>query len=110
MKKIAKLAFGLSIIVGALFIGANQSASSNASVTPDQFVPCPPHLVAPYGGISGWSTINVQANFAHALVTPHRLLVCKYRFGTGAAFFGIERPCPPGHRCVAERDGFRVTP
>jgi hypothetical protein len=110
MKKIAKLTFGLFIIASGLFIGANHSASGNASMSPAAFIACPPHLIAPYGGSGGWSTVNVQANFAKVLVTPNRVMVCQYRFGSGAPFFGIEMPCPAGKRCVAERDGFRVTP
>src|ERR1700682_6032311 len=110
MKRSAKLAFGIVIVVAALLAGATQSSSRNASTSPDSFVPCPPHLVAPYGGMGGWSTVNVQANFAHALVTPQGMMVCQYRFGAGAPFFGIEKPCPKGSRCIAERDGFRVRP
>jgi hypothetical protein len=110
MKKIAKLGFGLFILAAALFVGANRSASGNASANPDSFVACPAHLIAPYGGTDGWSSINVQANFAKALVTPQKVMVCQYRFGSGAPFFGIEKPCPAGHRCVAERAGFRVVP
>ncbi len=110
MKRSAKVAFAILIAVGAVLAGASQSSSRNATVNPDSFVPCPPHLIAPYGGISGWSTVNVQANFARALVTPQGLMVCQYRFGSGAPFFGIEKPCPAGSRCIAERDGFRVHP
>ncbi len=110
MKKIAKLTFGLFIIAGALFVGVNPSASGNASMAPPSFIACPPHLIAPYGGSGGWSTVNVQANLARALVTPSRVMVCQYRFGSGAPFFGIEMPCPAGKHCWVERAGFRVTP
>jgi hypothetical protein len=110
MKKIAKLTFGLFVIAGALFLGANHSASINAAVTPDSFIACPTHLIAPYGGSGGWSSVNVQANFAKALVTPQRVMVCQYRFGAGAPFFGIEMPCPAGKHCVAAPKGFHVTP
>jgi hypothetical protein len=110
MKKSVKLAFGILLVVGAVLAGATPSPSRNASANPDSFIPCPPHLVAPYGGMGGWSTVNVQANFAHAMVTPQRMMVCQYRFGAGATFFGIEKPCPVGSRCIAERDGFRVRP
>jgi len=105
MKKTAMVLIGLLMAVGVMFAGATPSSSGNAAA--DSFIPCPPHLVAPYGG-SGWSTVNVQANFAHALVTPQRVMVCQYRFGSGTTFFGIEKPCPPGSRCIAERDGFRI--
>jgi hypothetical protein len=108
MKKTAMLVIGLLMAVGVMFAGAIPSLSGNAAAHPDSFIPCPAHLVAPYGGSGGWSTVNVQANFAHALVTPQRLMVCQYRFGSGATFFGIERPCPVGSRCIAEPDGFRV--
>src|SRR5216684_2172096 len=108
MKKSSKLALGLLIAVSALFAGATQSSSRNASTTPESFIACPTHLIAPYGGSGGWSTINVQANFAHALVTPQGVMVCQYRFGSGAPFFGIEKPCPAGSRCIPERDGFRI--
>ena len=108
MKKTAILVIGLLMAVGVMFAGATPSSSGNALANPDSFIPCPPHLVAPYGGSGGWSTVNVQANFAHALVTPAHIMVCQYYFGSGATFFGIEKPCPAGLRCVAERDGFRV--
>jgi hypothetical protein len=107
MKKTAMLMIGLLMAVGVMFAGATPSSSGNASADPDSFVPCPAHLVAPYGS-AGWSTVNVQANFAHALVTPQGVMVCQYRFGGGATFFGIEKPCPAGARCLAERDGFRI--
>jgi hypothetical protein len=110
MKKITKLVLGLFVIACALFLGANHSASGNAAAPPDSFIACPPHLIAPYGGSGGWSTVNVQANFAKALVTPQRVMVCQYRFGAGAPFFGIEMPCPAGKRCIPVRNGFRVVP
>jgi hypothetical protein len=108
MKKTAMLVIGLLLAVCAMFAGATPSSSGNARANPDSFIPCPAHLVAPYGGSGGWSTVNVQANFAQALVTPQNLMVCQYRFGNGGPFFGIEKPCPVGSRCIAERDGFRV--
>ncbi len=106
MKKTAILVTGLLMAVGVMFAGTAASSSGSAFANPDSFIPCPPHLVAPYGGSGGWSTVNVQANFARALVTPARVMVCQYRFGNGAPFFGIEKPCPAGARCIAERDGF----
>jgi hypothetical protein len=108
MKKTAMLAIGLLMAVGVMFAGATPSSSGNAAASPDSFIPCPAHLVAPYGGSGGWSAVNVQANFAHALVTPTGMMVCQYRFGSGAPFFGIEKPCPGQARCIPERDGFRV--
>jgi hypothetical protein len=110
MKKIAKLTCGLFVIAGALFVGVNHSASGNAAMAPASFVACPPHLIAPYGGSGGWSSVNVQANFAKALVKPNQVMVCWYRFGSGAPFFGLEMPCPAGKHCAAEHAGFRVTP
>jgi hypothetical protein len=107
MKKIAMLLIGLLMAIGVMFAGATSSSNGNAAAAPDSFIPCPPHLIAPYGG-NGWSTVNVQANFTHALVTPQRVMVCQYHFGSGATFFGIEKPCPPGSRCIAEHSGFRV--
>ena len=106
MKKTAMVLIGLLMAVGVMFAGATPSSRGNAAA-PDSFIPCPPHLVAPYGG-NGWSTVDVQANFAHAMVTPQRVMVCQYRFGSGTTFFGIEKPCPAGMRCIAERDGFRI--
>jgi hypothetical protein len=108
MKKTAMLVIGLLMAVGVMFAGATPSSSGNALAVPDSFIPCPAHLVAPYGGGGGWSTVNVQANFAHAMITPQNVMVCQYRFGSGIPFFGIEKPCPVGSRCIAERDGFRV--
>ena len=108
MKKTALLVIGLLMAVGVMFAGATPSLSGNALAEPDSFIPCPAHLVAPYGG-NGWSTVNVQANFTHALVTPQRVMVCQYRFGSGATFFGIEKPCPAALRCIAERAGFRIS-
>ena len=111
MNKHAKLAIGTFVAVGLLLLLAAQSRSINASAAPDNFVGCPPHLIAPYGGGGGWSSIQVQANFAAAVVTQQNLMVCQYGFGQHPRpFFGIEKPCPSGFRCIAERDGFRLTP
>jgi len=114
MKIHAKPVLGLLIAVGLLLITVTKSPSSNAeaSAGPDNFIQCPASLVAPYGGNDGWSTIQVQANFAAALVTPQGVMVCQYGFGSPhpKPFFGIEKPCPAGNRCVAQRNGFRVIP
>jgi len=110
MKRISKLV--LSILIGscALLSGATHSSLGHSSPAPATFVPCPTHLIAPYGGTDGWSTINVQANFARALISPDKKMTCQYRFGTGAPAFGIQKPCPPGSRCIPVRNGFRVIP
>lgn len=112
MKKRAMLAFAILIAVGLLLMTVTKSSGSDASApaTPDQIIKCPVSLVAPYGG-NGWTTIQVQANFAAAVVSPQGLMTCQYGFGQQPApFFGIQRRCPPGHRCVVEGNGFRVTP
>lgn len=110
MKRTLKLVLGLLIATCTLMAGATTSSRGHASPAQALFVPCPTHLVAPYGGMDGWSTINVQANFARAVLSPTKLMTCQYRFGSGAIFFGIQKPCPPGARCIPVRNGFRVIP
>ena len=112
MKKRVMPAFGILIAVGLLLMVVAKSSGSNAaaSAAPDQIIKCPASLVAPYGG-NGWSTIQVQANFAAAVVTPQGVMTCQYGFGQQPnPFFGIQKRCPPGHRCVVQGNGFRVTP
>jgi hypothetical protein len=113
MKKRVMLAFGILIAVGLLLMVVAKSSGGNASASaaPDQIIKCPASLVAPYGG-NGWSTIQVQANFAAAAVTPQGLMTCQYGFTspTPTPFFGIQRRCPPRHKCVVEGNGFRITP
>jgi len=110
MKRRLKLVLGILIGSCALVTGATPSSRVHSSPSPALLVLCPPHLVAPYGGTDGWSTVNVQANFARSLVTPTRKMVCQYRFGTGRPFFGIEKPCPVGSTCVPRPKGFLITP
>ena len=110
MKRRLKLVLVILIGSCALVTGATPSSRSHSSPTPALVVLCPPHLVAPYGGTDGWSTVNVQANFARALVTPAKKMVCQYRFGSGRPFFGIEKPCPAGSTCTPRRNGFLITP
>ena len=102
----------LSIVIGscALLVGATPHSHSNASPAPATFEHCPSHLIAPYGGMDGWSTINVQANFARALLSPTGMMTCQYRFGSGRPFFGIQKACPAGKRCIPLRNGFRIVP
>lgn len=78
----------------------------------DEFVACPSKVVARFGGFEGWSSIGVQANFAKALVDEqHQLITCQYGFGSKPEpFFGIQKPCPTGFRCVVEGYGFRLWP
>jgi hypothetical protein len=54
----------------------------------------------------------VQANFAAAMVSPQGVMTCQYGFGGPhpKPFFGIQKPCPAGFKCVAERNGFRTIP
>ena len=110
MKRSLKLVLGILIGSCALVTGATPSSPGHSSPTPALVVLCPKHLVAPYGGTDGWSTVNVQANFARSLVTPAKKMVCQYRFGSGKPFFGIEKPCPAGSTCTPRRNGFLVTP
>lgn len=106
------LKFVLCILVGtcALVAGATPPSRVHSSPAPALVLLCPPNLVAPYGGTAGWSTVNVQANFARALVTPAKVMVCQYRFGSGKPFFGIQKPCPSGSVCTPRRNGFLITP
>jgi hypothetical protein len=106
------LKFVLSILIGscALVTAATPPSRVHSSPTPALLVLCPATLVAPYGGTDGWSSVKVQANFARAVVTPAKKMVCQYRFGTGRPFFGVEKPCPAGSTCVARPKGFLVTP
>jgi hypothetical protein len=108
--RISKLAITILIGICALFAGAAPASRGNPSPASPLFVPCPTHLIAPYGGMDGWSTINVQANFARALMAPGRKMTCQYRFGSGAPFFGIQKPCPVGSTCIVRRNGFLITP
>ena len=110
MKRTLKLVFGLLIATCALLAGATTSSRSLASPAQPLIVTCPTHLVAPYGGMDGWSTVNVQANFARAVLTPTKIMTCQYRFGSGAIFFGIQKPCPPKLPGIPTRNGFRVIP
>ena len=110
MNRSLRLVLGILIGSFALLAGATPSSRGHSSPTPASFVPCPTHLIAPYGGTDGWSTVNVQANFARALVTPAKMMVCQYRFGSGAPFFGIQKACPAGSRCIPVRNGFRILP
>jgi hypothetical protein len=108
MKRSLKLVLG--ILIGSCTLLAGATSRGHSSPTQPLFIPCPTHLIAPYGGTDGWSTVNVQANFARALVTPAKVMVCQYRFGLGKPFFGIQKPCPAGSRCIPVRNGFRVLP
>jgi hypothetical protein len=110
MKRSLKLVLGILIGSCVLATGATPSSPTHSSPTSALFVPCPAHLVAPYGGTNGWSTVNVQANFARALVTPAKVMVCQYRFGSGRPFFGIQKPCPAGSTCTPRRNGFLILP
>ena len=110
MKRSLKLVLGMLIGSCALVTAATPPSRTHSSPTPALVVLCPAHLVAPYGGTDGWSTVNVQANFARALVTPAKKMVCQYRFGSGTPFFGIEKPCPAGSTCTPRPKGFLITP
>jgi hypothetical protein len=113
MKKYTTLMLGLFIVVSVSLATSTRSVSGYAAAQPGNFVACPAFLVAPFGG-NGWSTIQVQANFAAAIVTPQGLMTCQYGFGgpipKPKPFFGVSKPCPAGFRCVAERNGFRLRP
>lgn len=109
MNTALKLILGVSILGCALLV-ASFGTSRGKAAAPALFVPCPAHLIAPYGGTDGWSTVNVQANFARALMAPGKKMTCQYRFGSGAIFFGIQKPCPAGSVCVVRRNGFLITP
>ena len=109
MNRRLTLVFGAVVVAGAL-LAAGFGSSRGKAAAPALFVPCPPHLIAPYGGADGWSTVNVQANFARAVMSPDKKMTCQYRFGSGAIFFGIQKPCPAGSVCVARPKGFLITP
>jgi hypothetical protein len=112
MKKKMTLMLGLLIVLSVVFTVSTRSSSGYASAQA-RFVQCPANLVAPYGG-NGWSTIQVQANFAKAVVTPQGLMTCQYGFGgpnpKPKPFFGVSQPCPAGMHCVVQGNGFRITP
>ena len=110
MKRSLKLVLAVLVGTGALLAGATNASRGDSAPAPASFEACPTHLVAPYGGTDGWSTVNVQANFARAVVAPGRIMTCQYRFGSGAVFFGIQKPCPTGSTCTARPKGFLVTP
>jgi hypothetical protein len=84
-------------------------AQAPAPVIPS-YVACPANLTARYGGVLGWSSIPVQANFAAAVIDPGKgLMTCQYGFGVAPRpFFGIQKPCPAGYRCIPDRAGFRI--
>ncbi len=75
-------------------------------------LPCPKSVSATYGGVDGWSTVVVQANFARALLAgTNGRLTCQYGFGTNPEpVFGLQRPCPKGLLCVVKGNGFRLLP
>ena len=110
LKLVLAILLGILIASCALVTGATPASRVHSSPTPALVVLCPKHLVAPYGGTDGWSTVNVQANFARSLVTPAKKMVCQYRFGSGVPFFGIEKPCPVGSTCTPRPNGFLITP
>jgi hypothetical protein len=110
MNRSLRLVLSILIVSCALLTAVTPSSHSNTSPSQVALVTCPPHLIAPYGGMDGWSTVNVQANFARALMAPGNLMTCQYRFGSGRPFFGIQKPCPSGSRCIPVRNGFRVVP
>jgi hypothetical protein len=36
-------------------------------------------------------------------------MTCQYGFGAAPRpFFGIQKPCPAGYRCIPDRAGFRI--
>jgi hypothetical protein len=111
MRKQVTLMLGLLIVLGVFFAASTKSSTGYASPQA-RFIPCPANLVAPYGGSDGWSTIQVQANFAKAIVTPQGLMTCQYGFGgpKPKPFFGVSKPCPAGMHCVVQGNGFRITP
>lgn len=109
MNTTLKLVLGISIMSCVLLAGAT-TTSRGSSPPQAAFIACPTHLIAPYGGMDGWSTINVQANFARAVLSPTKMMTCQYRFGSGQIFFGIQKPCPVGSRCIAVKNGFRILP
>lgn len=108
MNRTLKLIFCL-LIGGCALLAAVPGSSRGEAAQSPLFVPCPANLVAPYGGTDGWSSINVQANFARALMAGNKM-TCQYRFGSGSIFFGIQKTCPAGSKCVARRNGFLITP
>jgi hypothetical protein len=112
MKKHMTLVAGLLIVLGA-FLTASTGSSNGLAAGQARFVACPASLVAPYGG-NGWSTIQVQANFAKAVVTPQGLMTCQYGFGgpnpKPKPFFGVSQPCPAGMHCTVSGNGFKITP
>lgn len=110
MKRSLKLVLAVLVGTGALLAGATNASRGHSAPAPASFEACPTHLIAPYGGTDGWSTVNVQANFARAVVAPGRIMTCQYRFGSGPVFFGIQKPCPAGSRCIAVVNGFRIVP
>ena len=110
MNRSVKLIVSGLIVGCALLAAPARSSPGNATPSPALLVLCPDHLVAPYGGTDGWSSINVQANFARAIMAPGKIMTCQYRFGTGKIFFGIQKPCPAGSNCVARPKGFLITP
>lgn len=113
MKKKITLMLGLLIVLSVVVVVSTRSSSGYAAAQA-RFIPCPANLIAPYGGSDGWSTIQVQANFAKAVVTPQGLMTCQYGFGgpipKPKPFFGVSKPCPAGMHCVVKGNGFSITP
>jgi len=97
-----------ALLLTSVLWGVSQPPTAAQAVA----IPCPSSLTAPFGGMEGWSTINVQANFAKAVVDERRrLMTCQYGFGQmPEPFFGIQKPCPMGRRCVVKGNGFRLLP
>lgn len=110
MKVHTKLGLGLLIAAALLFATASQSSDGNAATPQQNFIECPASLIAPYGGSGGWSTIQLQANFAKAVMDGTKM-TCQYGFGANPKpVFGIQKPCPAGLKCVPFKNGFKLTP
>ena len=108
-------AAGILVCAGAaaiyLFSPASVPVKRAQPVGKEAMIPCPPVVVAPFGGFDGWSQIQVGANSVRAFVAPNGLLTCQYGLGRNPEpIFGIQRPCPNGQRCRAQGHGFLVTP
>ena len=98
MKIAVMLTVSMLLFAGGLFWGVRGPAAQSETT-----IPCPRAVDAPFGGFDGWSQIEVQANFARALVARNGLLTCQYGFGKRRLTRALRRTPHPerGSRSVA---------
>lgn len=110
MTTVTKLAFGLLIVIAALFIGITQSSNTSASVNAGEFLACPNEPAV--ANKDGWSN-TFRASLEKSSVS-NKVMYCHYKLdipqaiGAGVITTSavLSRPCPSGRACFARDKGF----